>query len=119
MAILASLSFSPVESPVDPEGEGASAVTVEREDGLTEPSSLVRRLRLLEGEEIQRGEMVGLPTPVGRVEVMLLWHDAQLQLGLLEDPLKEAVVAFAPAGTFSRTERSQGRVVLSLPVARF
>lgn len=77
-------------------------------------------LRLLgEEERLRRGEMVGLDTPVGRFEVMLLWSDAQLQLGTLEEPLDEAVVGFAPAGVFIRTERPTGRVVLSLPVLRF
>jgi hypothetical protein len=83
-------------------------------------SRLAERLRLLQPGENLRGEIVFLPTPVGRVEVTLLTSQAQLQLGLLEEPLDEAVLAFAPAGVFSRKEPSPGgRVVVSLPVARF
>lgn len=77
-------------------------------------------LRILnEKDPLRRGQTIGLDTPMGRVEVMLLWADAQLQLGTLEEPLDEAVVAFAPAGVFVRKERPTGRVVLSLPVLRF
>ncbi|HLV60599.1 MAG TPA: hypothetical protein VKY51_04270 [Fredinandcohnia sp.] len=77
------------------------------------------RLVLEQNAPSPRGERVGLDTPVGRVEVLLLWSEAQHQLGLLEEPLDRAVPGFAPAGVFSRKERPTGRMVLSLPVLRF
>lgn len=101
-----------------------ASLDVPRQEEVQPPtqgtSGLADRLHLLQAKEDSRGEIVFLPTPVGSVEVTLLTSEAQLQLGLLEEPLDEAVVGFAPAGVFTRTERGpSGRVVVSLPVARF
>lgn len=113
LAVLASFHFFPA-------GEPTSAPTAEAAArGSAGDAAIVRNLRLLQEEGEPRGETIGLDTPVGRVQVTLLSSDAQLQLGLLEEPLDEAVVAFAPAGTFSRKERPTGRVVLSVPILRF
>lgn len=117
LAVLASFHFFPASE------EPATFTPPVAESAEHTPSgepAVVRNLGLLQAEQGERrGETICLDTPVGRVEVMLLWSDAQLQLGLLEEPLDEAVVAFAPAGTFSRKERPTGRVVLSLPILRF
>ena len=78
-----------------------------------------RRALEVQKEDEPRGERIGIDTPVGRVEVMLLWSEAQQELGLLEEPSDQAVVAYAPAGVFPRQERPIGRVVLSVPILRF
>lgn len=124
LAFLASINLFAAETPQGFEKlelfeEQARASGPGDSEEMPVSAELSFGLHLLDGRERRRGEMLGLDTPVGRFEVMLLWSDAQLQLGMLEEPLDEAVVGFAPAGVFIRTERPTGRVVLSLPVLRF
>lgn len=115
LALLATFHLFPADVP-----QTEAAVRSSSEEGDAPPSDSSRGAGLLGVEQpLRRGETVGIDTPVGRVEVMLLWSDAQLQLGLLEEPLDEAVVGFAPAGVFSRKERPTGRLVVALPVLRF
>ncbi|MFO7155263.1 MAG: hypothetical protein DIU72_001420 [Pseudomonadota bacterium] len=103
-----------------PASEEPSAQAASEAPARPASASIDRALDLAASEEGEpRGERIGIDTPVGRVEVMVLWSEAQLQLGLLEEPCDQAVVAYAPAGVFVRKERPTGRLVLSVPILRF
>lgn len=115
LAFAATIHLFPAEGAEIVEEKEPPPSSVEASAPATPP-----RLELLGVERrLRRGDVIGLQTPVGRMEVLILRSEAQLQLGLLEEPLDEAVVGFAPAGVFSRKERPTGRVVVSLPILRF